>query len=135
MTKSEFIQRLHELAVELGVDVSEIVVSGGGALLILGLRTSTADMDLDVAVEVYERFKTPDNVQHFGLVTIVNYTDTISLHVLPEEITTMVVDGVTIYSIHSLIAQKFMLFASPYRKPEKLSMDLDDLTNLYTLLR
>ena len=53
MTKEEYLQRLDELA----LDKSQYYIISGGALLLYGLRERTADIDLRVSPELFEKLK------------------------------------------------------------------------------
>lgn len=128
---AEFVQRYIEVSRELGG--STVVVSGGGALLMLGLRATTVDLDLDVVEAVYEKYRTPHNTERYGETEIVNYSDDVSLHVLNPLQETQIVNGVRIYSIADLIAQKKVLIANPERRAEKIAQDRTDLKALEAL--
>lgn len=130
---AQFTERYIEVTRELGGGT--VVVSGGGALLMLGLRASTADLDLDVTEAVVQKHRTLNNTERFGDTEIVNYSDDTSLHVLDPLRVTHVVHGVRIYSIADLIAQKKVLIANPNRSPEKIAQDRVDLKALQILER
>ena len=133
MNRLEFARKYASIVKEIGSEVRTTIVSGGGALLMLGLRQSTSDMDLDVPERVFNRHKRKDNVEHFGSTVIVNYSDEVSLHVMDPSIDTMTVSGVTIYSIDELIKQKKRLMSNPERKPEKIPQDKADIEALEKL--
>lgn len=128
----EFAKRYAEVSRELGGGL--VVVSGGGALLMLGLRQTTGDLDLDVPEATYRKHRTADNTELFGVTEIVNYSEDVSLHVLNPFRATRVVKGVRIYSVPELIAQKKVLMAHPERKPNKIAQDQADLKALKSLL-
>ena len=118
----------------LGLPKEEVVVSAGGALLMLGLRQETADMDLDVPETCFLKHKRPDNVELFGSVEAVALNGCVSLHVADPMITTTSVDGVTIYAIEELIEQKQWLLVHPQRTQEKRQQDKRDLAALNKLV-
>jgi hypothetical protein len=130
MNSKEFRQKYLETVKFLKQDSSNVIVSAGGALLMLGLREKSDDLDLDVPPAIFERYKTSTNVEIFGNVEIVNLDETVSLHKLDPSTTTMVVDDVCIYSIDQLIKQKKALIANPKRKKEKIPQDKADLKAL-----
>lgn len=111
----------------------QVIVSGGGALLMLGLREQTSDLDLDVRPGVFERHRTKDNVEIFGTTEIVNLDENVSLHRLNPAIQTMMVSDVCIYSIDELIRQKTRLMNHPERKKEKIAQDKADIDALRKL--
>ena len=135
MDKSSFIRAYHKTVRRLGLTSAEVTVSSGGALLMLGLRNQTSDLDLDVPETTFVKYRTSDNFEMFGTSEIVNLSDTVSLHVADPLRETMVVAGVTCYSIPELIKQKKALLANPARRPEKIAADKRDLAGLEGLLK
>lgn len=102
----------------------------------LGLRDDTDDLDLDVRHIVYAALSTRlghSKQRRSSHGTYLDYTDKISLHVMPAYITTQVVSGVTLYSTHDLIKQKEKLATAPDRKPEKAAQDRKDIEALEKL--
>ena len=58
MNKKAFIKKYFEFLEQSGLSANRVRVSYGGALLMLGLRTSTDDLDLDIPKESYEHLVT-----------------------------------------------------------------------------
>jgi len=133
MNKSEFVTRYTSIVAMLGEPATKVVVAGGGALLMLGIRKETSDLDLDVRKEVLNRYKTRSNVEVFDGREIVNLDKVVALHLLSEETETTIVEGVTVYSVDELIRFKQKLIASPERKKDKLAQDKADLDALFKL--
>lgn len=134
MNRNEFITKYNQVVKMLGSTASRVVVASGGALLMLGLRESTSDLDLDVPKQVFVRFRKPNNVEIFDGQEIVNIDETIALHVIKQGTEVMEVDGVYLYSVKELIKFKKRLIANPQRKKEKLEQDRADLTALENML-
>ena len=84
MNKQEFVETLKSWFEENSVNPSDTYVSHGGALLLIGLRDKTEDIDLTVTREVWEKFEST------GLYPVVNLgggtylmsvTDVIDIHI------------------------------------------------------
>lgn len=119
-----------------GLHPSEVIISAGGALLMLGLRDGTDDLDLDVSEKVYREFKRTtgaDKERSSSHGKYLDVTDNISLHIRPEGIEVQEVEGVWIYSIADLIKQKTKLSIAPDRLPEKATQDKADIAALETM--
>ena len=53
MNKDELIDAVHELSARYHIPLSHMVVGFGGAMVLLGLRDQTNDVDIDVPAELY----------------------------------------------------------------------------------
>lgn len=135
MNREEFIQRYFAFCEELNLSPEDVLVSAGGALLMLGLREQTEDLDLDVDLDIYEQHVTSENVAHSSLGEYINYNEYIALHPMMCPIERMEIDGVYIYSIPMLIQQKCDMLDMQDRIPEKRERDLRDLESLKALSR
>ena len=135
MNRTEFITKYHQVVKMLGSTASRVVVASGGALLMLGLREHTNDLDLDVSENVFMKFRKPDNVEVFDGQEIVNVDETVALHVMKRGTGIMEIDGVYLYSVKELIRFKKRLIANPQRKKEKLEQDRADLVALENMLK
>ena len=136
MNALEFARAYFNFCGDIGERPEHVIVSAGGALLMLGLRDGTDDLDLDVRQIVYAALSTRlghSKQRRSSHGTYLDYTDKISLHVTPARITTQVVNGVTLYSINDLIKQKEKLAKAPDRKPEKAEQDRKDIEALMKL--
>lgn len=138
MNALEFARAYFNFCGDIGERPEHVIVSAGGALLMLGLRDDTDDLDLDVRQIVYAAQSTRlghSRQRRSSHGTYLDYSDQISLHVTPSHIRTQVVNGVTLYSINDLINQKEKLAHAPDRKPEKAEQDLKDIEALKKLQR
>lgn len=121
---------------DIGERPEHVVVSAGGALLMLGLRDDTDDLDLDVRHIVYAALASRlghSKQRRSSHGTYMDYSDSISLHVMPSHIRPQCVNGVYLYSVNDLIIQKEKLARAPDRKPEKMAQDLKDIEALKQL--
>ena len=134
MNREQFINYYKSVVEELFEISDNVVVSAGGALLMLGLRESTNDLDLDVPENTFNAFKNESNVEFFGTKEIVNLNEVVSLHRMEGSIKTVTVDGVCIYSVEELISFKKSLIANPLRNKAKLEQDFSDLEKLEKLI-
>jgi hypothetical protein len=118
----------HGVVKELGVDHRDVIVTGGAAMVMLGIREETNDLDLDVTQEIFDKYKTDDNIEYFGDIVVINYNDLVSFHVLDPNATAIETkDGITRYAIEKLIKQKQDLINNPDRDPLSRLRDIEDL--------
>lgn len=138
MNSVEFARAYFNFCTEIGEKPKDVLVSAGGALLMLGLRADTDDLDLDVREVVYRgatKKVGKGNVRRSSHGEYLDYTDSVSLHITPSHIRSESVNGVYIYSLEDLIKQKEKLASAPDRKPEKVIQDNKDIEALKELRR
>lgn len=133
MDRTTFVKLYFNFCSEVGERPENVLVSAGGALLMLGMREETSDLDLDVRPEVYDLYKHKDNVRRNSMAEYVDYSDVISLHEMPDDIGKQEVDGVWLYSTADLIDQKTQLHQMPDRAEGKAARDWNDLQMLHAL--
>lgn len=133
MDRNSFVKQYFNFCNEVGEKPEDVLVSAGGALLLLGLREESSDLDLDVRREVYDKFKRHGNIRRSSLGEYVDYNELVSLHVTPSGIGKMEVDGVWMYSVGELMVQKMALANMPDRTPGKAVKDLKDIEQLKSL--
>jgi hypothetical protein len=136
MNALEFARAYFNFCADIGERPEHVVVSAGGALLMLGLRDDTDDLDLDVRQIVYAAMSARlgySKQRHSSHGSYLDYTDKISLHAMPKHIKTQVINGVYVYSTDDLIKQKEKLAKAPDRKPEKAAQDQKDIEALHRL--
>lgn len=133
MNRDTFIRHYFNFCSEVGESPENVLVSAGGALLVLGLREETSDLDLDVRGEVYDLYKHAENVRRSSLGEYVDYSETISLHEMPEKIGKQEVDGVWLYAMADLVDQKTCLLNMVDRAPGKAERDRKDIEMLMAL--
>lgn len=133
MNRLDFIKAYFNVCSDLGQEPKHVVVSAGGALLLLGLREESSDLDLDVLDEVYDSQLIGRHEERSSLGPYLDISDTVSLHRMPKGIETMCVDGVYMYSIPEMIKQKTALSNMPDRMAGKAEKDRADIAKLLAL--
>lgn len=92
----------------MGVDPLIVVAGAGGVCTMLGLRQLTADVDVDVPTDVFQRLKEQGYPSHyFGDTLVLEVTEHMDVHEMMEEKQVMVIEGVTCY--HPVEVLKFKL--------------------------
>lgn len=132
MNKSEVVARYAELVSELQLPSSKVVLSAGAALVVLGLRETTKDLDVDIPAK--------DFYKHLGNKrVIVNssfsdhryaYNNFVDVHILNNELMQIVREGVWIYTPMMLLIQKKWLANIGVRSESKIAQDLIDIEKL-----
>lgn len=157
MNKSAFIAAYERFRKQYRLTIKEAVVSAGGALVMLGLRKETEDLDLDVPADLYDRLKRKlckdgidvnvepngDYVKTYKEATLVlsggvEYLriGDYSLHRgLKEGVKVGVYGGIGCYTPEELLKQKTALANRPDRTQAKREQDLDDIVELENILR
>lgn len=130
MDMNEFAKEYFNFCAGIRLRPTQVVVSSGGALVMLGLRESTSDLDLDIPAETYEFLlyllgPEKERVTEHG--TFLTYNKKVSLQKLPDGITVQTVNGVRLYSLDDLIRQKEALIQSLDRSPTKVKQDRHDV--------
>lgn len=67
MIKSQLISTLKTWARENELSLNDMHIGYGGACLMMGLRTTTSDIDLAVTTEIFDRFDVPIRTSITGL--------------------------------------------------------------------
>jgi len=138
MNKQEVIARYKELLDELEEDAQDVVLSAGAALVMMGIREETADLDVDVGKGTFNYIARSMNKK---VVTsqiandLLEYDETVDLHVRDENVGVVQIDGVWVYSPSSMLVQKRYLASSPHRKPGKAEQDLEDIAALEAVMK
>ena len=92
----------------MGVDPLVVVAGAGGVCTMLGLRQHTADVDVDVPTDVFQRLKEQGYPFHyFGDTLVLEVTGHMDVHEMMEEKKVTVIEGVTCY--HPVEVLKFKL--------------------------
>jgi hypothetical protein len=134
MNALEFTKAYFNVCSDLGEKPEDVVVSAGGALLILGLREEVTDLNLDVRDIVYEAKKFGHKEQSSSHGAYIEMNAMVSLHKRREGVKTMRVRGVYIYTPDELLKQKKALAEAPDRPSDKRRQDLIDMERLHWLL-
>lgn len=133
MDMHEFAKEYFNFCNGIRLRPAQVVVSSGGALVMLGLRESTEDLDLAVPEATYDYclyLLGPERQRITDHGTFLDYNEKVSLQKLPEHITCQTVKGVTLYSIDDLVKQKEALIQSLGRSPKKVKQDNADIEAL-----
>lgn len=133
MDRATFIKQYFNFCSEVGERPEDVLVSAGGALLVLGLREESSDLDLDVRPEIYDLYKNKDNVRRSSLGEYVDFNEIVSLHEMPDFLEKQEVEGVWLYSTTDLIEQKTRLAEMPDRMPGKAERDRNDIVMLMAM--
>lgn len=137
MNKLQFISEYFNFCTEHNLQCKDVLVSAGGALLMLGLRTETEDLDLDVSDRAYDRFlrlvgKDKERTSSHG--TYLDVSELVSVHRRRPDQPVQEKNFVWLYSTEALIEQKTKLANAVDRPPEKAVKDLRDVKALKALL-
>lgn len=133
MNRLDFIKAYFNVVSDLGQEPKNVVVSAGGALLLLGLREESSDLDLDVLDEVYDAQLVGRHERFSSLGAYLDISEDVSLHRMPKGIEKICVDGVYMYSIPEMIKQKTALSNMPDRMAGKAEKDRADIAKLLAL--
>ena len=139
MDKAAVIERYKTLLNELDEPAYSVVLSAGSALVLLGVRQSTTDLDVDIPEGTFKMFersgKFPVLPAAGGDGKHLKFDKDVDLNVLDTDRGVVCLGGVWSYSPSELLAQKRYLSKSPERSPEKRAADLQDIGVLETLIK
>lgn len=139
MDKAAVIERYKTLLNELDEPAYSVVLSAGSALVLLGVRQSTTDLDVDIPEGTFKMFersgKFPILPAAGGDGKHLKFDKDVDLNVLDTDRGVVCLGGVWSYSPSELLAQKRYLSKSPERSPEKRADDLQDISVLETLIK
>ncbi|BAW19074.1 hypothetical protein [Ralstonia phage RP31] len=135
MNKSELIVAYERFRKQHRLTIKELVLSAGGALLMIGLRKETEDLDLDISEELYDQIKRKlcryegAEVRTTIMGEYIAYGD-YALHrgISPDK-KYVVVNGVCCYSAAEILIQKENIQRPP-EHVEKLALDQQDMAKL-----
>lgn len=136
MDKDQVIARYKALVENLGELPHHVVLSAGGALVMMGVRPTTNDLDVDVLPGVFKwAAQGRDLIHEENVSPRVVYDPFIDLHELSEDTGLACIEGVYCYSAREMLIQKKHLAAMPNRKPGKREQDLMEIVQLEALVR
>lgn len=126
----------HTLVNDLGLTAKEVVLEAGSALVAMGVRETTDDLDVSIPAEVFERLRRDYPVKLFGGVEVMPFNEYVDLHVYKGDWSTnfMTVEGVAVPAIEAQIHLKKTLMNSPERTEAKRERDKIDLAGLTAML-
>lgn len=135
MDKEAVIARYHQLVKELGEEARDVVLSAGAALVIMGVREETEDLDVDVKPGVFSWAAKGKTILDDGLTPRFAFGEDVDLHIANEDTGVACVDGVWIYSPSAMLFQKRLLARFAGRKPEKREKDLAEIAILERIVK
>lgn len=136
MNKDQVIVRYNALVKDLGELPHHVVLSAGGALVMMGVRETTEDLDVDVLPGIFKwasagkQVITEENVS-----PRLEYDKFIDLHELNEDTGLACIEGVYCYSAREMLIQKRHLASIPNRLHGKRERDLMEIVQLESLVR
>lgn len=147
MDKAAVVERYKELLNQLNEPAQNVVLSAGAALVILGLREETADLDVDVPTGVFmwafgdhnARLKSSGKdtvqMQAVGGSSYFDLHEDVALHELSDTTGVVCVEGVWIYSPSELLQQKRYLARLAERDDTKRERDLAEAALIEQLIK
>lgn len=137
LDQAAVVRHYKQLCITMDLPLDKVVLSAGAAMVMLGLRKHTNDLDVDVPKEFFEKHKERKGAK-LGLTgELVMWDGMVDIHPLPDNFTRedlMDHMGVWIYHPTALIKQKEKMIAHPDRKPEKIPQDRKDIIALKELI-
>jgi hypothetical protein len=133
--KAQLKERYNEVVDELGESPHSILLSAGGALVMMGLRETTRDLDLDVPQNIFTWAKSKC-AKGKSLVEreLVRWADDVDLHLGDEHRGLVCIEGVWCYSPNEMLVQKRYLVSHPLRHSRKRLQDRVDIQLLEGML-
>lgn len=118
---------------EIGGDPKDFVLSAGAALVLLGVRETTSDLDIDVSNEIFDDIAIlPYQKVLLEKTEVIKYNSQIDL-IRTENKKTKIIKGCYCYTIEELIKQKQKLLKQEKRTKQKKEQDKKDLDKLMQL--
>lgn len=110
LNKEQFKQAYIHGCQTMGIDPLVVVAGAGGVCVMLGLREHTADVDVDVPTEVFQRLKEQGYPSHyFGDTLALEVTEHMDVHEMVGEKRVTVIEGVTCYHPAEVLKFKIKL--------------------------
>lgn len=136
MNKDQLVHEYQKLVKTLDEHPHHVVLSAGGALVMMGIRSETDDMDVDVNPNVFRlESKRHPYIAEENVNPRVVYNEFIDLHELSENTGVVCIEGVWVYSPSEMLYQKRHLASIPNRAPGKRERDLIEIGQLEELAR
>jgi hypothetical protein len=139
MDKAAVIERYRTLLNELNEPAHSVVLSSSSALVLLGVRMTTEELDADVPEGVFKMFERSGRFPVLeaaeGDSKHLKFDADVELNVLDTDRGVVCLGGVWSYSPSELLAQKRYLSKFPERSEGKRAADLLDIVALETLIK
>lgn len=140
MNRYEVVKGYFRFLRESGLPAEEVILSAGAAMVVLGLRAQTSDLDVDVPDWFFLQHKQSHNFRQLAHGEFVQYNPRISLQIntlqeSDKQITRTRLEGkIFTYTPVKLMEQKIILLEQPKRNAIKNSRDVLDCEALMNLL-
>lgn len=136
MDKESVIRQYKKLVEELGEQPHSVVLSSGAALVMMGIRDQTQDLDVDVPANIFKWLgNTRQVIAEEHCSPRIQYSPEVDVHELSEHTAVVCIAGVWMYSPGELLLQKRHLANLPTRPAHKREKDLLEITELEALKR
>jgi hypothetical protein len=136
MDKAEVIGRYQKLLEELDEPAERVILCGGSALVVLGIRETTSDLDVDIDPKLFKFYATKFPVKKEPNVNdLIEFAPDVDIHEFDPDTGIVFVNGVWSYSPSAMLIQKRHLARMPNRKPGKREQDLIDIQQLELLVK
>lgn len=144
MNYQEMLVKLRSVAATINVAPEDLVIGAGAAMLLMGLRETCGDIDIDVEPAIFERLSQLYPIETKpGGIEVIRVDPFVEIHkrlksrtVVPLTITDAGVRfNVTRISTSELILQKKWLMNAPWRSEQKRKKDKEDLDVITTWWR
>lgn len=131
-TKDSLIAAYHEFLKYAELTPQQALVGSGGACVMFGIRERASDIDIEVMVDVFDRFlqlgfKEEVRDGPLGMVRVIDLGNGIDLHACEQLPDPCVVDGVATHPVHLVLARKLTM------NRDKDQKDIQGLRRLLTL--
>lgn len=125
-----------QLVTDLGLTTDEVVLEAGSALVAMGVRETTADLDVSIPAHVFEQLRKDYPVKQYGDVEVISFNDYVDLHVYQGDWSTnfRTVTGITVPALEAQVRFKRMLMGSLGRTEVKRTQDRRDLAGLTAMV-
>ena len=136
MDKSAVIARYHELLKELDEPAERVVLCAGAALVVLGIRETTKDLDVDIDPILFKFYARTYPVKKEPNVNdMIAFKHDVDLHEFNPDTGIVCVNGVWTYSPSAMLIQKRYLAKLPNRPLSKREQDLEDIRQLEQVIK
>lgn len=136
MDKKAIVKAYAALVQELDEQPKDVVLSAGAALVMMGVRETTTDLDVDILPNVFKLISKTKGVQvEDESFTMIHYSDHVDLHELDLNTGRVCIEGVWCYSPGEMLTQKRYLVNHPKRDLSKIEQDRKDIEGLEQLIK
>lgn len=136
MNKEQLIARYKTLVEKLREEPHNVVMSAGGALVILGMRKRVEIVNVDVLPNVYKWLtNTKDVVKKDHIDPFIQFDSCSRIHESDEMTGIVCIDGIWLYSPGELLRQKRRISSFPNRNRGRLARDIREMAMLQELMR